>query len=229
LVGDPVAASGFQPTHRVGGAPLPTYATPHAASLNAAPLDPHLEVRVLEQRPDGWAQVACSNGWTTWVDGRWLQPSRSPGATVAQQAVPFSMTLPLIGCACIVVGVLLPWYRFPVGHLTGWRLPVRFLVARTPGFTEPRAAVLLLPGAVLAAVGTFQAAAGSLREGRLLMLIGATIATNLGMFGVMRWLHPATGLGLSIGAPLTIAGGALVMVALWQTRDRAKEGPWGWL
>lgn len=31
-----------------------------------------LDVDVLEERPDGWARVRCSNGWEAWVDGRLL-------------------------------------------------------------------------------------------------------------------------------------------------------------
>jgi hypothetical protein len=38
-----------------------------------------LDVMVTEWRTDGWAHVRCSNGWSTWVDGRALE---SPGEAV---------------------------------------------------------------------------------------------------------------------------------------------------
>ena len=65
------AAGVWQPTHRVPGVQLACYAEPEPASVLAAHLDPGLDLRVDEWR-GAWAHVTCSNGWTTWVDGRQL-------------------------------------------------------------------------------------------------------------------------------------------------------------
>ena len=61
---------GFQPTHRVPAAGLDAYDAPGTAAV-VARLDPGLEVEAFEGMGD-WAHVRCSNGWTTWVDGRLL-------------------------------------------------------------------------------------------------------------------------------------------------------------
>ncbi|KJY31054.1 hypothetical protein VR45_26075, partial [Streptomyces sp. NRRL S-495] len=49
---------------------LPSWAAPDPAQP-ASPLDPLLPLQLLGRAGD-WAQVLCSNGWTTWVDGRLL-------------------------------------------------------------------------------------------------------------------------------------------------------------
>src|SRR4051812_9981381 len=82
-VGDVDAGTALRPTHRVGDAPLQSFERPDAASVLPTWLDPRLEVCVTEQRADGWAHVLCSNGWTTWVDGRLLAPLGIAGPVAA--------------------------------------------------------------------------------------------------------------------------------------------------
>jgi hypothetical protein len=65
----------WQPTHRVPATPLDAYAVHDVTQSPVAVLDPHLDVSVLEWWGD-WAHVSCSNGWTCWVDGRFLMPLR---------------------------------------------------------------------------------------------------------------------------------------------------------
>src|SRR5689334_13099264 len=81
----PGFGGGFRPTHRVGRSPLGTYAQPDAATSTATPLDPHLEVQLVEQQANGWARVVCSNGWSTWVDARLLVLIASAAAQPAAQ------------------------------------------------------------------------------------------------------------------------------------------------
>lgn len=245
-MGEADAEGTFRPTHRVGDTRMATYARPEAAAVLEAQLDPALEVRVLEQRPDGWAHVECSNGWTTWVDGRKLVGAlvgRPAGTAHAATPRPSTVALPrsggsseavplalsVLGGALILVGAVTPWYRFPLGHTTSFHVPVRYLVLRTQGVTQPSAGALLLPAVALVALGCVLLALGNRRAARVPLLVGAAIATNLALFGFMRWLHPATGLGISIGIPLTVSGGVLVVIAHVQTRDRRKEGPWALL
>lgn len=68
------AAASFAPTDVVPAEGLPAWGVPDPARTPVAQLDPHLPVRTLERRPDGWAHVQCSNGWSAWVDGRRLLP-----------------------------------------------------------------------------------------------------------------------------------------------------------
>jgi hypothetical protein len=65
----------WQPTHRVPATPLDAYAVHDLTQSPVAVLDPHLDVAVFEWWGD-WAHIRCSNGWTCWVDGRFLVPLR---------------------------------------------------------------------------------------------------------------------------------------------------------
>lgn len=71
----------FRPTHVAAPGGMATWAAPDP-SLPSTPLDPLLPVRLIDRRGD-WAQVLCSNGWSTWVDGRLLVnlPGSPPAAT----------------------------------------------------------------------------------------------------------------------------------------------------
>ncbi len=77
----PEARPVWAPTHVVPAGGLPAWREPDPAQASAAIVDADLEVQLLEQRDDGWARVACSNGWTAWVDGRRLFARRAPSAT----------------------------------------------------------------------------------------------------------------------------------------------------
>lgn len=68
----PAVDAPFAPTHLVPGTGVAAWDVPDPARAPVAQLDPGLPVRLFEQRPDGWAHVGCSNGWSTWVDGRLL-------------------------------------------------------------------------------------------------------------------------------------------------------------
>ena len=65
---------GFVPNFTVQESGTTTWAEPGTPPVV---LDPHLPVQVLEWR-EGWALVACSNGWEAWVDGRTLVRIEAP-------------------------------------------------------------------------------------------------------------------------------------------------------
>ncbi|HEV3452843.1 MAG TPA: hypothetical protein VG869_16795 [Acidimicrobiia bacterium] len=67
----------FVPTHAVPDDGLPAWSTPVATAAPVATLEPHLRVRALQRRDDGWARFLCSNGWSAWTDGRRLRDLRS--------------------------------------------------------------------------------------------------------------------------------------------------------
>jgi hypothetical protein len=70
----------WTPTHRAPAAGLDCREVPDPTASVVARLDPWLSVRVVEQRGD-WAHIACSNGWTAWVDGTRLADGRHPEPT----------------------------------------------------------------------------------------------------------------------------------------------------
>lgn len=80
----------FHPSHVVPDRGLRTWSAPDP-SQPSVPLDPLLPVQVVDRRGD-WARVLCSNGWSTWVDGRLLVavPRRppAPGRPAARAADP---------------------------------------------------------------------------------------------------------------------------------------------
>ena len=79
---------GFAPTHQVPDGGLDAYAAADATPGPVAHLDPWLRVAE-RQRTGDWAEVACDNGWTCWVDARWLQPlTAAPTATTAPATGP---------------------------------------------------------------------------------------------------------------------------------------------
>ena len=61
-------------THSVPPQGARAWTAPDPKVAPTTTLDPGLEVRVIEFRVDGWANIECTNSWTAWVDGRVLQP-----------------------------------------------------------------------------------------------------------------------------------------------------------
>ncbi len=77
----------FVASHRAPVAGLPTWDQPDASRPSGPPLPGGLDVQVTEWWGD-WAHVACSNGWTAWVDGRALRPMAAPAPAPVQQPAP---------------------------------------------------------------------------------------------------------------------------------------------
>ncbi|MFD4235453.1 hypothetical protein [Streptomyces sp. NPDC058542] len=85
-----MATPEFRPTHVVPPDGLPAWESPDVARPTD-PLDALLPVELRDRRGD-WAYVACSNGWSAWVDGRLLvsvpQPPPAAGQPLARTADP---------------------------------------------------------------------------------------------------------------------------------------------
>ncbi|GGJ29956.1 hypothetical protein [Streptomyces brasiliensis] len=79
---------GFRPTHVVPGSGLPAWEAPDP-ERPTVPLDPLLPVQLVQRRGD-WGQIRCANGWSAWVDGRYLVavPQDPPGGGGAPGEVP---------------------------------------------------------------------------------------------------------------------------------------------
>ncbi|MFD8786543.1 hypothetical protein [Kitasatospora sp. NPDC059599] len=80
----------FNPTHVVPPGGLASWTAPDPARPTAR-LDELLPLQLLARQGD-WAQVLCSNGWMTWVDGRLLvalpHPPPAAGGPPARTADP---------------------------------------------------------------------------------------------------------------------------------------------
>ena len=61
----------FTATHRAPATGLATRERPDPGKRPNNRIEPGLELQVIE-RAESWARVRCSNGWETWVDGRYL-------------------------------------------------------------------------------------------------------------------------------------------------------------
>ncbi|MEU3991031.1 hypothetical protein OG301_30480 [Streptomyces platensis] len=87
----------FLPSHVVPPEGMATWSAPDT-TRPSAPLDPLLPVQIIDRRGD-WALALCSNGWSTWVDGRLLLavPREPPAA--AQGAARTADPRPLLGAA----------------------------------------------------------------------------------------------------------------------------------
>ncbi|WP_406480995.1 hypothetical protein [Streptomyces platensis] len=87
----------FLPSHVVPPEGMATWSAPDTTQPSA-PLDPLLPVQIIDRRGD-WALALCSNGWSTWVDGRLLLavPREPPAAE--QGAARTADPRPLLGAA----------------------------------------------------------------------------------------------------------------------------------
>ncbi|MER6844939.1 hypothetical protein [Streptomyces platensis] len=87
----------FLPSHVVPPEGMATWSAPDT-TRPSAPLDPLLPVQIIDRRGD-WALALCSNGWSTWVDGRLLLavPREPPAAE--QGAARTADPRPLLGAA----------------------------------------------------------------------------------------------------------------------------------
>ncbi|MFE1172571.1 hypothetical protein [Streptomyces sp. NPDC058773] len=87
----------FLPSHVVPPEGMASWSAPDT-TRPSAPLDPLLPVQIVDRRGD-WALALCSNGWSTWVDGRLLLavPREPPAAQ--QGAARTADPRPLLGAA----------------------------------------------------------------------------------------------------------------------------------
>ena len=67
----PAPRDEFHPTHRAPSSGLATRERPDPGRRPNNRIEAGLDLQLIE-RADGWARVRCSNGWETWVDGRYL-------------------------------------------------------------------------------------------------------------------------------------------------------------
>jgi len=96
-------------------------------------------VRVIENQPNGWANVSDAKGWRGWVDGRRLV---APGAGTAASSVdaPFGIRtpqwwpadialVPAAGAALVLFGSFLPWLSVHGASASAWDISLTWLLS----------------------------------------------------------------------------------------------------
>ena len=73
----------WRPTHLAPAGGLSACATPDPSGVPVARIDPGVELQLLERYRDR-AHIACSNGWSAWVDARAIQPRPADHAMAAR-------------------------------------------------------------------------------------------------------------------------------------------------
>ena len=246
----PVSSDGFRPSHVVPATGLAAYAAHDAAQPAVSTLDPSLPVQVIDRWGD-WAQIACSNGWSAWVDGRCLlDASAAPAATVAAPTAatiarrrnPLSGALLLVctlprgvaagpaavgalaalGAVLVAIGSFLPLLSIEgVPTLSSWDAPAAFLVSNNPDPSDFKLGFLLVGGAVLVLIPLLSRRALP----PLLLIAFAVPATNLGVHLLLLKARTEGYPNLGVGALMATAGGFLIVAQagwwMWRERRRA--------
>jgi hypothetical protein len=68
----PVAAAPWKATHLVPAGGMQAWEKPDPSAAPIANLEARVDVQVTEEL-GAWAHIVCSNGWSAWVDGRYLE------------------------------------------------------------------------------------------------------------------------------------------------------------
>jgi hypothetical protein len=184
-----------------------------------ARLDPGLAVQVLEQRPEGWAQVRCSNGWAAWVDGRSLVPERTSTARsnpLAGLVMPVTTgPVSLVGAAVAVLGGFLPWFSVGDADVSAWDISI---VALLRGFGTndglKAGAVILLVALVGLPLVTHRALPG------IAVLAVAGVANNIALLAWLQNQRADFQADIGIGLVLTFLGGSAIFVDFLLIRKR---------
>lgn len=249
-VAPPPSAGGFRASHVVPAAGLAAYAEHDASQPAVATLDPALPVQVVDRWGD-WAQIACSNGWTAWVDGRHLVDGAAGAAsmaatpapgTIARRRNPVAAALVLLctaprsvaagpaavgapaalGAALVTIGSFLPLLSTDgLPSITAWDTPAGFLVSDNPAPSDFKLGVVLIAAAALVLLPLL------IRRALppLLLLVFAAPATNLGVHLMLIKARTDGYPNLGPGTLLTGAGGLLIAVQagwwMWRERGRA--------
>jgi hypothetical protein len=209
----------FSPTHEVPVHSLPAWEQPDPQFAPVAQLDPHLPVRVLIQRPDGWAQIVCANNWQAWVDGRLLMPIRG---AVDQRTAASKLAAPiLLGIGLTVVGSFLPWYTQSSFSLSAWDVPFTFLLTGDGAGDSWRAGAALLVTAI-ALIPLL-----TRRPHRVLTFTAAIVATGLAGLALSRSVFEDQAPDPAIGIGVTLAGGFFLQLASIRAGrvQRSSAGP----
>jgi len=202
-------ANTFAPTHEVPDGGLDAWSLAVRTGPPTAHLDPGLEVQVVERRADS-AQVACSNGWTAWVDdGRlvaWTPPPPEPPAP-SRGAIRGLTLISLVGALAIAGGSFLDWWKLGSASVTAWDIPIAKLLTGATGDGFKTGPVLV----VLALVLLVPIATGRPLPS-IVVLPVAALAMGLAASAALRGLTGDVTVYPDIGLILTLGGGTLAAI-----------------
>lgn len=201
------ASASWIPTHAVPAAGASAWTDPDPSVPPATRLEPGVQLKLIESQ-GAWARVVAANGWTGWVDGRYLLP-------VGQRRAASSGLLALIGAAAVIGGSFLPLVSFGELSISAWQFPLLALIADSSAATGLRTGAALL--IVLAA------ALPVLTRRRLPTATAVAIGvvpTALSLIALIRIASEQQS-SPGVGLFLILAGGiAIIADALWGRRTR---------
>jgi hypothetical protein len=235
----PAPMPAWQPTHLTPAEGMTTWLAPQPTAANAARLDAGLDVAVTEWQGD-WAHVACSNGWSTWVDGRLLMPygeaaagvdagaprpivRGGPAAALRLLVTPRRLpagSSPLLaigpfaagGAVLAIIGSFLPLVSVLGFGVSAWQVPALFLLSDTPDPSGFSLGILLLVSALVALPLLLRHPLPPLA-----LLAIAAPATNTGVHILLRKLASPDYPDIGIGGVMILVGGFLIVAEALRT------------
>jgi hypothetical protein len=213
----------FVPTHVTPASGMDSWPRPDARAPLGPRIGEQLEVELLDESGD-WAKIACSNGWTAWVDGRLLAPIRAKGGSSPRSAGGFDLSTLMSdrtrafgvgGALLVALSALLPWIRGGGQSVNSFDITAEALIDyKTTSTGGIKIGMLLL--AIAAAIVVVVARGADRRVERGLG-IAAVGVPALYLFQLQRAISDAQGVSLmdvaGIGIFGAAAGGALVLLA----------------
>jgi hypothetical protein len=206
----------FVATHVVPASGLSTWPAPDPSIPEGPRLAPGLSVQLLEVTPQGWAHVACENGWTAWVDARRLTTPRHSMIDLVRQAWRATVALgplTLVGAAAMALSSFLPWFRAGGESATGWDVGLHWVFFGTGDGTSGIQVGLppVLGGAAAALLALAR------QRVRLPLAVGlAAMGSWTATLAMSRVLRPQPHPELGIGVLVAFAGAALVALDAYQ-------------
>jgi hypothetical protein len=207
----------FAATHVVPAPGLSTWPAPDPTVAPGPRLAAGLSVQVLETTPQGWAHVACANGWTAWVDARLLTaPPTHTKTELVRQAWRASVVLTplaLVGAAAMALASFLPWFSAGGESASGWDVGLHWVFFGTgDGTSGVQVGLPPLLGGAGAALLALARQRAPLPAVVGLAAMGSWTAT----LATARVLRPQPHPDLGIGVLLAFAGAAVVAVDAYQ-------------
>jgi hypothetical protein len=228
--------AGFTVTHVVPESGLPTWPSPDASLPQGPRLAPGLGVQLLETTPNGWGHIACSNGWTAWVDpSRLGAPGTAAAAGAAQvhgskwelvgQALRARVVLGPLGAAGgagMAIASFLPWFSGGGTSVSGWDVGLYWVVM---GTGDGKSGIKLgLPLVVAGAIVVLLAIARA-RIGMPVVIGLAAVGSWTAVFAISRVLRPDPHPDFGVGEFIALLGAALIAVDAYGFVKRHQGGP----